>query len=63
MTDRLRVILEIGRKRRVVASAMAPPGRPTRTRPIQLLVRRTAHHVMDHAWELEDRDLGALSAP
>jgi hypothetical protein len=37
-------------------------GRPARTWPIQFLVRRTAHHVMDHAWELEDRDLGAPSA-
>ena len=34
-------------------------GRPARTWPIQFLVRRTAHHVMDHAWELEDRDLGS----
>lgn len=33
-------------------------GRPARTWPIQFLVRRTAHHVMDHAWELADRDLG-----
>jgi hypothetical protein len=32
-------------------------GRPARTWPIQFLVRRTGHHVMDHAWELEDRDL------
>jgi hypothetical protein len=38
-------------------------GRPARTWPIQFLVRRTAHHVMDHAWELEDRDLGVASAP
>jgi hypothetical protein len=30
--------------------------KPARTWPIQFLVRRTAHHVMDHAWELEDRD-------
>jgi hypothetical protein len=29
--------------------------RPARTWPIQFLIRRTAHHVMDHAWELEDR--------
>lgn len=28
-----------------------------RTWPIQFLVRRIGHHVMDHAWELEDRDL------
>ena len=33
--------------------------RPARTWPIQFLVRRTAHHAMDHAWELEDRDLGS----
>jgi hypothetical protein len=34
-------------------------GRPARSWPIQFLVRRTAHHVMDHAWELLDRDLTA----
>jgi hypothetical protein len=34
-------------------------GRPARTWPIQFLLRRTAHHVMDHAWEIEDRDPGA----
>jgi hypothetical protein len=38
-------------------------GRPARTWPIQFLIRRTADHVMDHAWELEDRDLGDGSAP
>jgi hypothetical protein len=31
-------------------------GQPARTWPIQFLIRRTAHHVMDHAWEMEDRD-------
>lgn len=30
-------------------------GRSARTWPIQFLVRRIAHHVMDHAWEIEDR--------
>ena len=30
-------------------------GKPARSWPIQFLVRRTAHHVMDHAWEIEDR--------
>ena len=35
-------------------------GTPARTWPIQFLVRRTAHHVMDHAWELEDRDPASL---
>ena len=32
-------------------------GKPARTWPIQFLIRRTAQHVMDHAWEMEDRDL------
>jgi hypothetical protein len=27
-----------------------------RTWPIQFLIRRTAHHVLDHPWEMEDRD-------
>lgn len=34
-------------------------GKPARTWPLQFLIRRTAHHVMDHAWEMEDRDLTA----
>lgn len=34
-------------------------GKPARSWPIQFLIRRTAHHVMDHAWEMEDRDLSA----
>jgi hypothetical protein len=33
-------------------------GKPARSWPIQFLVRRTAQHVMDHAWEMEDRDPG-----
>jgi hypothetical protein len=32
-------------------------GKAARTWPIQFLIRRTAHHVMDHAWEMDDRDL------
>ena len=35
-------------------------GKPARTWPIQFLIRRTANHVMDHAWEIEDRDPGAV---
>ena len=31
-------------------------GKSARTWPIQFFVRRTAHHLMDHAWEIEDRD-------
>ena len=37
-------------------------GKPARTWPIQFLIRRTAHHVMDHAWEMEDRDLTPVPA-
>jgi hypothetical protein len=32
-------------------------GKPARSYPIQFLIRRTAQHTMDHAWEMEDRDL------
>jgi hypothetical protein len=34
-------------------------GKAARTWPIQFLIRRTAHHLMDHAWEMEDRDPGS----
>ena len=34
-------------------------GKPARSWPIQFLIRRTGHHAMDHAWEMEDRDLTA----
>ena len=32
--------------------------RPARRWPLRFLIRRTAQHAMDHAWELEDRDPG-----
>jgi hypothetical protein len=34
-------------------------GRKARAWPIQFLIRRTAQHAADHAWEIEDRDPGA----
>ena len=37
--------------------------RAARTWPIQFLIRRIGYPVMDHAWEMEDRDLGGLSKP
>ena len=37
-------------------------GKPARSWPIQFLVRRTANHVMDHAWEMEDRDPASSSS-
>ena len=36
--------------------ALNAEGRRARAWPIQFLIRRTAQHVMDHAWEMEDRD-------
>jgi hypothetical protein len=32
-------------------------GEPARSWPLQYLIRRCAWHMLDHAWELEDRDL------
>jgi hypothetical protein len=32
-------------------------GSPARTWPLQFLMRRCAWHMLDHAWEMEDRDL------
>lgn len=41
--------------------AWSAEGRAARTWPIQFLVRRIAHHVMDHTWEMEDRDPSATT--
>lgn len=32
-------------------------GKSARTWSIQFLIRRICHHVLDHAWEMEDRNL------
>jgi hypothetical protein len=32
-------------------------GRPAGRWPLRYLIRHTAFHTMDHAWEMEDRDL------
>jgi hypothetical protein len=32
-------------------------GEPARSWPLQFLIRRCAWHMLDHAWELEDRNL------
>lgn len=36
-------------------------GRPARKWPLRFLIRRTAQHAMDHAWELADRDPGSAA--
>lgn len=35
--------------------AYAAEGKPARSWPLAFLIRRTAQHPVDHAWELEDR--------
>lgn len=35
---------------------------PARSWPLQFLIRRCAWHMLDHAWELEDRDLTTAPA-
>ena len=34
-------------------------GKMARTWPLRYLIRHTAYHAMDHAWEMEDKDLTA----
>jgi hypothetical protein len=34
-------------------------GKKARTWPLRYLIRHTAYHTMDHAWEMEDKDLTA----
>ena len=42
--------------------ALHAEGKMARTWPLRFLIRHTAFHTMDHAWEMEDRDLTAKPA-
>ena len=42
--------------------ALHAEGKMARTWPLRYLIRHTAYHTMDHAWEMEDKDLTAKSA-
>jgi hypothetical protein len=35
-------------------------GKMARTWPLRFLIRHSAYHTMDHAWEMEDKDLTGL---
>jgi hypothetical protein len=35
--------------------------RPMRSWTLPFLIRHSAYHVMDHAWEMEDKDLSGES--
>ena len=37
-------------------------GKSARTWPLRFLIRHTAYHTMDHAWEMEDKDLTSKPA-
>lgn len=37
-------------------------GKMARTWPLRFLIRHTAFHTLDHAWEMEDRDLTSAAA-
>jgi hypothetical protein len=37
--------------------ALHAQGKPARTWPLRYLIRHTAYHTLDHAWEMEDKDL------
>ena len=37
--------------------------KPMRTRTLPFLIRHSAFHTLDHAWEMEDKDLGPPGAP
>ncbi|MEJ7763455.1 MAG: hypothetical protein WKF80_11745 [Thermomicrobiales bacterium] len=42
--------------------ALHSQGKMARTWPLRYLIRHTAYHTMDHAWEMEDKDLTAKRA-
>jgi hypothetical protein len=42
--------------------ALHAEGRQARTWPLRFLIRHTAFHTLDHAWEMEDKNLGGETA-
>jgi len=42
--------------------ALHAQGNMARTWPLRYLIRHTAFHTLDHAWEMEDKDLTAKRA-
>ena len=42
---------------RAAIRAFHAQGKPARNWPLRYLIRHTAFHTMDHAWEMEDKDL------
>jgi hypothetical protein len=44
---------------RAAIRALHAQGKPARSWPLRYLIRHTAYHTLDHAWEMEDKDLTA----
>ena len=42
---------------RTAIRAFHAQGKAARTWPLRYLIRHTAFHMLDHAWEMEDKDL------
>jgi hypothetical protein len=42
--------------------ALHAQGKMARSWPLRYLIRHTAFHALDHAWEMEDKDLTAKPA-
>jgi hypothetical protein len=42
---------------RTAIRAFHAQGKQARTWPLRYLIRHTAYHALDHAWEMEDKDL------
>jgi hypothetical protein len=42
-------------QREAIADALGDPDHQGGAWPVRYLIRRTAWHVLDHAWELEDK--------
>ncbi len=42
--------------------ALHSQGKMARTWPLRYLIRHTAYHTLDHAWEMEDKDLTTKQA-
>lgn len=47
---------------RAAIRAFHAQGKLARTWPLRYLIRHTAYHTLDHAWEMEDKDLIANRA-
>jgi len=45
---------------RTAIRAFHSEGKLARTWPLRYLIRHTAYHTLDHAWEMEDKDLTVL---